>query len=256
MDNESKRLLERYSLAYATYLGDFFQRKNPNLPAKALLCIANPADKPGGGANPRTDIAPLPFARQEGEAISHLFSPMNSALLSGPAADSDTVRKQMESYAILHFAAPGQADAGSGMQSFLALAAPHGSEERFGALHARDILGMSLSARMVVLSAFPLAQESIPRGVGLMGLVWAFQAAGCPCVVTSQWIVNDRARSDLMLAFYQQLKEGKPKDEALQIAMLGVMRAKNPEYAAPYYWAAFQIIGDTSSLTLNGFAPR
>ena len=41
-----------------------------------------------------------------------------------------------------------------------------------------------------------------------------------------------------------QLKAGKRKDEALREAMLAVKKTK-PQ---PYYWAAFQVIGETSQL--------
>ena len=53
---------------------------------------------------------------------------------------------------------------------------------------------------------------------------------------------NDAATGQLMVRFYQGLKEGRRKDEALRDAMLAVKQPK----PAPYYWAAFQVIGDTS----------
>ncbi len=48
-----------------------------------------------------------------------------------------------------------------------------------------------------------------------------------------------------MVSFYQQLKLGKAKDVALQTAMLTVKK----NHPSPYYWAAFELIGDTNPLT-------
>jgi len=45
-----------------------------------------------------------------------------------------------------------------------------------------------------------------------------------------------------MVEFYSQLAAGKSNAAALQAAQLKVM--KQPEYAHPYYWAAFVLMGD------------
>jgi CHAT domain-containing protein len=60
-----------------------------------------------------------------------------------------------------------------------------------------------------------------------------FAAAGCPSVVASQWSVDDAATRKLMVAFYQGLKAGRRKDEALREAMLAVKGT--PASAAPVF---------------------
>jgi len=52
--------------------------------------------------------------------------------------------------------------------------------------------------------------------------------------------VNDRASYELMLAFYQNLKAGQSKAEALRQAQLATLR----RYPHPYYWAAYQLTGE------------
>ena len=49
-----------------------------------------------------------------------------------------------------------------------------------------------------------------------------------------------------MVRFYEGLKQGKRKDEALRDAALAVKSSK-PD---PFFWAAFQMHGDTSVLNL------
>jgi CHAT domain-containing protein len=46
---------------------------------------------------------------------------------------------------------------------------------------------------------------------------------------------------ELMDAFYRVMSRGAPLDEALRQAQLAV-KAK-AEFADPYYWAAFQLVG-------------
>jgi hypothetical protein len=36
------------------------------------------------------------------------------------------------------------------------------------------------------------------------------------------------------------------KDKAMQLAKLDYIRNSSPAYAGPYYWAAYEVLGDTS----------
>jgi CHAT domain-containing protein len=152
----------------------------------------------------------------------------------------------MRDYRILHFATHGLLQVVDGLRSSLALTPePPGSAED-GFLEAREILSCPLKASLAVLSACHSAQGQKSGGEGLLGLAWAFRAAGCPAIVGSQWQVNDKSTELLMKEFYSRLKRGSDKDEALRAAMIALRR--NNRFANPHYWAAFQLIGDTGKL--------
>ena len=67
-------------------------------------------------------------------------------------------------------------------------------------------------------------------------------------MLVSLWSVDDEATRKLMLVFYQGLKAGRRKDDALREAMLAVRKA--PTSARPVFWAAFQVAGDATPLRL------
>ncbi len=79
-------------------------------------------------------------------------------------------------------------------------------------------------------------------GEGLIGLTRAFQFAGARSVLASLWKVADQSTGELMKRFYGYLKAGKPKDEALRLAQIDLIRS--PDYSRPRDWAAFQLNGD------------
>jgi len=88
-----------------------------------------------------------------------------------------------------------------------------------------------------------------------MSLARGFIHAGCPSVLMSLWSVDDCATSEIMLQFYQQLKEGKNKDAALRQAKLNYLSSTDRLHMHPYYWSAFVQVGDTKALAFaNGFA--
>jgi LPXTG-motif cell wall-anchored protein len=84
-----------------------------------------------------------------------------------------------------------------------------------------------------------------------MSLARAFMYSGCPSVVTSLWSVDDKSTSEVMRHFYQQIKDGKTKDEALHEAKLNYLDGKGIEASHPFYWSGFVHIGNTEPLFGN-----
>ena len=89
----------------------------------------------------------------------------------------------------------------------------------------------------------------------MIGLTRAFQYAGARTVAATLWNVADQATAELMIRFHRHLRAGQPKDVALQAAQIELIRGPikvrsesgqtvAKDASAPYYWAAFQLIGD------------
>jgi len=252
LDRSGARLVSRYSISTAISLSTL-EQPNPRTATKTLLCIADPL---GGGAGPMQvasastrnaqaptrptlraeEFSPLKFARQEGSRVAALFQ--NPKLLQGDSARKGSVQDAMGDYNVLHFATHGELNSNTGDLSCLILAD--------GVLEAREIMNLPIAARLVTLSACDTGRGQESASEGAIGLAWAFRAAGCPSVVASQWSVDDAATGKLMVSFYNHLYGGRTKDEALRLAMLEVMNDKI--HANPFYWAAFQVIGDTTPL--------
>lgn len=245
MDGKGKRLVERFALSSAISLGTLTWQREIRPSSAMLLCAADPTGTGEGKAQSiaRVGFAPLPFARKEGRQIVRLFPGGGTLQLFGSEAQAAQVKRRMGRYAILHFATHGVLEMGDGMRSGLTLA-DKDAEGGVTVLEAREIAGMKLSAKLAVLSACDTGQGQKSGGEGLLGLTWAFLAAGCPSVVASQWSVDDEATGQLMVAFYKQLKAGVRKDAALRQAMLQVKKAK----PSPYYWAAFEVVGETNAV--------
>ncbi|MCX6625739.1 MAG: CHAT domain-containing protein, partial [Acidobacteria bacterium] len=117
-----------------------------------------------------------------------------------------------------------------------------------GSLEAREILGMDLNADLAVLSACDTARGEFFPGEGLVGMSWAFLAAGTRTAVVSQWGVDSAGTTELMLAFHRNLRASPQarrthsRASSLQQAVLQLM--KTPQYRHPYYWAGFVMIGN------------
>ena len=76
----------------------------------------------------------------------------------------------------------------------------------------------------------------------MVGLSRAFIASGSRGVVASLWAVSDESTSELMTVFYERmLGKKKSAGEALNKARLSLL--ENPDYAHPFYWSPFILIG-------------
>jgi CHAT domain-containing protein len=205
------------------------------------------------------DRSPLPFSRREVEGIARLFPGQVAAFL-GPEATEEKAKNLPAGTRLVHFATHGFADERMPMSSGLLLTIPDRTEEAAedGILQAWEIFErVRLKADLVVLSACDTGRGKDLGGEGLLSLTRAFQFAGARSVVASLWQVPDEGSADLMIRFYQHLKNGEAAADALrgaqlemiaQIPWLQAPRAERRVIAAGLsrhlVWAAFETFGD------------
>lgn len=95
----------------------------------------------------------------------------------------------------------------------------------------------SSTIQLLVLSACKTAVGDKRAALGLAGI--AVQA-GTGSTLATLWSVDDESTANLMSEFYQQLKAGVNKAEALQRAQLAVFTQEK----SPYFWAPFVLVGN------------
>jgi len=114
-------------------------------------------------------------------------------------------------------------------------------------LYFSELYGLNFPAKMAVLSACDTGNGNLKSGEGIMSLSRAFTYAGVQSSVYSLWQVPDKETSEIMISFYENLKKGQSKDEALANAKK-IFIAKNPMKNHPFYWAGFIVNGDVSPI--------
>jgi CHAT domain-containing protein len=116
-----------------------------------------------------------------------------------------------------------------------------------GYLSASEVASLNLSGtELVVLSACSTALGELFVGDGVYGLQRSLAVAGARSTLLSLWKVDDSATAEFMINFYKRLKVGEARDKALlntqkdfRTGLIG-----NGKWKDPYYWAAWQLIGD------------
>ncbi|MEO1373662.1 MAG: tetratricopeptide repeat protein [Cyanobacteria bacterium J06635_10] len=108
-----------------------------------------------------------------------------------------------------------------------------------GVLTALEVAGLNLrGTELVVLSACETGIGDVKTGDGVYGLRRALVIAGSQTQLLSLWKVADNGTKDLMVEYYQKIKAGKGRHEALREVQLEFLNS-NTDYQYPYYWASF-----------------
>lgn len=249
-----------------------------NEPVAGQLAKTNALRKPTtqGGTRSVTNardlsevyFAPLGGTADEARTILKLFR--ESELLTGARA-TESALKRASAPRLLHIATHGfflqdagdlttgnaqVAARGTGanarienplLRSGLALAGANlrgeaGGDD--GILTALEASGLNLwGTKLVVLSACDTGLGEVRNGEGVYGLRRAFVLAGAESLVMSLWPVSDYPTKRLMTGYYENLRKGMGRGEALRRVQLDMLRKYHP-----FYWANFIQSGEWANL--------
>lgn len=190
-------------------------------------------------------LEPLPGTRVEANAIAAHFGGDTPVWL-GAEATEWRVKTGVAGYRYVHLATHGRIDDERPLFCGLALSPPQPFELAQNAtldawLQTYEMLGLPLTAELVVCSACQTALGAVHEGEGVVGMTRALLAAGALCVVSSLWSVPDDATAVMMDRFYAELIAGVAIDEALRRAKRHVH--DHACHAEPFHWAAFVPFG-------------
>ncbi len=233
---------------------------DPAYPSSPDLNLDDPVGSPRVRSALRRGFRfrPLPSTRREVKGIAALFS-RNASVFLGEDANEENLKALPPETRYLHVAAHGFLDHRFPMNSALALAILQDgtTQSEDGLLQVWEIFeSVRIEADLVVLSACDSGLGTELAGEGLNGLTRAFQFAGAQSVVASLWEVADDATATFMIRFYEFLKSGRSKDEALRRAKIELIRGRahsngraalggeSGDASSPYFWSSIQLFGD------------
>lgn len=189
-----------------------------------------------------SDHGRLAYAVQEAEVVARR---LGARCVYNEAASAALLHEVAPLCPIVHIAAHG----------LFRLDAPNFSSIKLAdrQLSTIEVFNLDLSnCSLVTLSACETGRASIGGGDEVIGLGRGFLYAGAASLLPTLWKVDDASSAELMEIFYQALLSGYTKASALasaQRAFLQRARASaRSHHLHPYFWAAFQLIGDAGVL--------
>jgi CHAT domain-containing protein len=255
VDPQGCYLVEYHVLSFASSATAFYILSAPNrapaTPVKVLGVGASVPAMPTGGEIPGaglfSSLAPPRFSKlsRSRAEVAELASAGNwdtRSLTGDDATERVLKRLPLSEFDVLHFSLHSAIDREFLDRSGLVLTANSGDQED-DLLQAREIMGLTLKAELVTLSACDGAAGTQEGIAGTNSLVQAFLIAGARSVVASVWQADDAFTAALMRRFYANLRVGRDKAEALTLANRELLKEWRPA-ALAVYWAGFRLVGD------------
>ncbi|HMM12541.1 MAG TPA: CHAT domain-containing protein, partial [Bacteroidales bacterium] len=205
-----------------------------------MLAMAPEYDEVQPGRH--NQLSPLPYALKEAEMVRNIWG---GVLLAGSKATKKAFIETAPKFGLIHLAMHTLLDDENPLYSRLIFQA---QDTGTSFIYGYELYALRFKAAMVVLSACNSGFGELRSAEGVMSLSRAFMYAGAPAVVMTGWEVNDQSGARLMELFYRHLADGLTKDKALQQAKIDWLGESNQLKSHPFYWAAYQMLGDTQPL--------
>ncbi|AFY57564.1 hypothetical protein Riv7116_5168 [Rivularia sp. PCC 7116] len=225
-------LVEKYSIALTPGL---------QLLAPRALTKANLEVLVGGLNAERPPFASLPYVKQEVETIK---SKLPSKVLFNQKFTNKAFETRVPAVSspIVHLATHGQFGS-TASETFILTWDGKIKVNQLSSILKVGEISRDNPLELLVLSACETAAGDADSALGLAGVA---VRSGARSTIATLWRINDEASAKLIGKFYEQLTSannpGISKAEALRQAQLNIL--KNPEYRAPYYWAAYVLLGN------------
>jgi len=231
-------LLHRYDLFYLT--NSHLINRQKSMRARFPKINAWIPDYSSSGADGPVN---LPGAVEEVHAI--LKDTRGRSIRS--FTDKAIAGKLLEEKAVIHLAMHALGTEGTSVSPYFLLDAEKDSLHS-NRLFDYEINALSIVSPMVVLSSCETASGSLLPGEGIKSLSRSILQAGAGAVVHTLWQVDDVKGSNIMTEFYRQLKRGLSISNAMSEAKKHYLAHTPPIYTHPYYWATYQVTGNTTPL--------
>lgn len=221
-------LAQKYSVALTPGL----QLLDPKPLAREKLQILA-----AGLTEARQDFSPLPGVEQELKRIQ-AEAPTNILLNADFTNASFKAAVNSYPFPVVHLATHGEFSSHAEDTFVLTWDSRINANELDSLLRSEN--KQTRPIELLVLSACKTASGDDRAALGLAGVA---VRAGARSTLASLWYVSDAATSLLMTKFYEELANTQiTKAEALRRAQQTVLQ--QPEFAHPYYWSAFVLVGN------------
>ncbi|WP_353780062.1 CHAT domain-containing protein [Winogradskyella sp. 3972H.M.0a.05] len=167
-------------------------------------------------------------------------------------ASKNEFLNQINSNNIIHLATHSEVDCDNPQWSKIYFSNSKDEEPSKSILRLEELYSLNINSDLVTLSSCETGIGEEMKGKGVLSLSNAFTFAGVSSTVMSLWKIPDQETSQIIVSFYENLKEGQEKDIALQNAKVKYLSSTDDlTLKHPYYWAGFVISGDASPIVDN-----
>jgi CHAT domain-containing protein len=232
-------LVKDYTFSYGYSSSLIFSRNNSDIQGTRVFTFSPDYRNTSGSVKSVSSL------KGAGDEIGLVLKFFDGKSFNGENATKANFLSALKEPAVFHLAMHSMSDSTNSRYSYL-MFDTHNLLPEDGKLYNYEISLTRINSPMVVLSACNSGAGTLYSGEGLMSLARGFMLAGASSVIKTSWEINDETSTAIITRFYYHLSMGKDKDVAMRLAKLEYLKNSSPAFTNPYYWAAYEVLGDTT----------
>lgn len=191
-------------------------------------------------------LLPQPFSVDLAKQYSNLF---DGNYFINDKASKQIFTNEANEHKIIHIGT--HAESNNISPEFSRLIFAKKDESNDNSLYTFEIYNQNFNSNLAILTACETGKPTYQAGEGMISLAHAFNYAGSESILTSLWKIDEKTSSEILKLFYNNIKNGLPKDEALQLAKLNFLKNNEGRLLTPCYWSGLILMGNTAPIALN-----
>lgn len=220
----------QFSYALSTSISRFTNKKSSN---SNNFSIFSPSFS--------EDLNSLNFANQTAKTLSKKY---DSKLINNKNATKNAFEKHLKKDQIVALLSHGKSTLNEDENQ-------KGIYLSDGFLSLKEVYNLESSCDLLLLGTCESGVGYKENHEGNIGLARAFTAIGVKNMVLSSWKIDEISSTKIIASFFDYLKQGLTKSEALQKAKIDFLAVANPKTANPIYWAGLNSIGNNDAIEIR-----
>ncbi|MCB4809539.1 CHAT domain-containing protein [Tamlana sp. 62-3] len=112
---------------------------------------------------------------------------------------------------------------------------------------------MNFNSNLAILTGCETGKPVFQTGEYMISLAHTFNFARNGSILTSLWKIDEKTSSEILKLFYNNIKNGLPKDKALHLAKLIFKKKNEGRLLTPCYWSGSILMGNIAPIALNSY---
>jgi CHAT domain-containing protein len=119
-----------------------------------------------------------------------------------------------------------------------------------GNLLPEEVRGLKIDADLVSLAACESSNGKLIKGEGVKGMTEALINAGAKRVISSNWKIDEKTTSRILLDFYRNLSVGMRADSSLRLAKIKYLNEAVIGENTPSFWGGIVLYGNPEAIAI------
>lgn len=177
-----------------------------------------------------------------------LASNFNTTILKNKNATETNFKNNFSGFDNIILATHSIVDSENPAKSFIAFNNQN-DKNNDGKLYLNEITENQVQTDFLTLASCNSGNGKIMTGLGNFSFANSFAYTGVKSILFSNWKIDEKTTLQIISVFYENLKKGYSKSEALRKAKLDfIKQSKDPKLKNPYYWGGLIIVGNDNSV--------